>query len=93
MFTVVHWDQRLSGKTLTRNGIGSEPLTVEHFVEDGLDLVAQLNARFPRTPVVLMGHSWGTVIGIEMVRRAPERFAAYVAVGQVSDFMASERYG
>lgn len=93
MFTVVQWDQRLGGKTLARNGIDSDALTIASFVDDGLDLVAQLKARFPQAPIVLMGHSWGTVLAVEMVRRAPEQFAAYVAIGQVSDFLASERYG
>ncbi|QDX26911.1 alpha/beta hydrolase [Sphingomonas suaedae] len=93
MFTVVQWDQRLGGKTLAQSGIGEEAPTIDGFVADGLDLVAQLQARFPGVPIILMGHSWGTVMGIEMVRRAPDCFAAYVAIGQVSNFMKSERYG
>ncbi len=90
-YTIVHWDQRNSGKTLARNGVGAGSL--DRHVEDGLELSQQLRQRFPGVPIILVGHSWGTAIAVEMLRRAPDHFAAYLAIGQVSDFIAAERYG
>jgi pimeloyl-ACP methyl ester carboxylesterase len=91
-FTVVQWDQRNSGLTLRTNGVQSTGLTLARHVEDGLELVSQLTERFPNRPVVLLGHSWGSAIAVEMLVRAPGLFAAYVGVGQVSDFLRAERY-
>src|SRR5690606_28483748 len=50
-------------------------------------------ARFGPVPLVLMGHSWGTVLGVELARRHPAWFAAYVGVGQVVDVREQERLG
>ncbi|MGZ2426431.1 pimeloyl-ACP methyl ester carboxylesterase [Rhizobium laguerreae] len=91
-FTIVHWDQRLTGKTLCANGIETG-LVLNDFAEDGVDLVRQLQQRFPGRPIGLVGHSWGTAVAIRMLQAAPELFAGYLAIGQVSDFLAAERYG
>ncbi|MBP0615768.1 alpha/beta fold hydrolase [Jiella mangrovi] len=91
-YTVVHWDQRNAGKTLAKNG-PEDGLTLQHYVDDGLELVRLLRQRFPHAPIVLLGHSWGTAIAVEMLLAQPDAFAAYVAIGQVSDFLMAERYG
>lgn len=91
-YIVVHWDQRNAGKTLTSNGVQDDP-TLEQYVCDGLELVAQLRRRFPANPVVLFGQSWGTALAVEMIRRGGFECSAYVANGQVSDFLKAERYG
>ncbi|NKN02289.1 alpha/beta fold hydrolase [Rhizobium leguminosarum bv. viciae] len=91
-FTIVHWDQRVTGKTLCANGIETG-LGLKDFAEDGVDLVRQLQQRFPGRPIGIIGHSWGTAIAIRMLQAAPELFAGYLAIGQVSDFLAAERYG
>ncbi|TBC25041.1 alpha/beta hydrolase [Rhizobium ruizarguesonis] len=91
-FTIVHWDQRLTGKTLCANGIETG-LVLNDFAEDGVDLVRQLQQRFPGRPIGLVGHSWGTAVAIRMLQAAPELFAGYLAIGQVSDFLTAERYG
>lgn len=90
-FTVVNWDQRGAGRTFGRNGKkGSGPLTIGRMVVDGIELVQRLKEQFPGRPVVLMGWSWGSLLGIEMVRARPDLFAAYVGVGQVVDMVRGE---
>ena len=41
--------------------------------------------------VVLLGHSWGTAIGLVYAARFPDKVAAYVGVSQVADMYEGER--
>lgn len=81
-FVLVQWDQRGAGRTFGRNGAAG--VTLDRQVEDGIDLAAQLRARFPGQPLVLLGHSWGSVVATAMAQRRPDLFAAYVGTGQVA---------
>lgn len=87
-FVVVQWDQRGAGRSYGRNGADTPNVTLDRIVEDGLELAAMLESRFGRR-VVLFGHSWGSVVGVEMVKRRPELFEAYVGTGQVAGWAAS----
>jgi pimeloyl-ACP methyl ester carboxylesterase len=52
-------------------------------VQDGLELTGQLRQRFGQDKLYLLGHSWGTFLGIWIAQQRPEWFAAYVGVGQM----------
>ncbi|MBY6239692.1 alpha/beta fold hydrolase [Methylosinus sp. Sm6] len=83
-FTVVHWDQRGAGRTFGENGeAGCGALTIDRMVEDGLEVVAFLRGRLRCDKIVLMGHSWGSVLAIHMIKRRADLFSAYVGTGQV----------
>jgi pimeloyl-ACP methyl ester carboxylesterase len=81
-FVLVQWDQRGAGRTFERNGAAG--LTREALIADGIDLAQQLRERFPRSPLILFGHSWGTIIATGMVQQRPDLFLAYVGTGQVT---------
>src|SRR6185295_19667359 len=67
-FTLVQWDQRGVAKTLERNGaIGQGAPTIEQSVNDGVALTQFLRRRLAEPKVVLLGHSWGTILGVRMV--------------------------
>jgi pimeloyl-ACP methyl ester carboxylesterase len=66
-------------------------MTLAQFVDDVVDLSASLARRFAQERIVLVGHSWGSVIGLLAVARRPEIFAAYVGIGQMSRMAESER--
>jgi pimeloyl-ACP methyl ester carboxylesterase len=85
-FTLVQWDQRGSGCTFGRYGDATPELTVDRIVSDAIELAAQLRARFDNRKIVVLGHSFGSMVGIEMVRRAPEHFALYVGTAQLASF-------
>jgi len=89
-FTVVQWDQRESGKSYTGES-GADSMTRDRYVQDTLELVDHLRQRFDQEKIVLLGHSWGSVLGIEAVHRRPEWFHAYVGVGQVVNMQTNER--
>lgn len=89
-FTLVQWDQRGAGRTYERHGETTPELTLDRVVADGIELAEQLKARFDE-PLILLGHSWGSVVGVEMARRRPDLFAAYVGTGQVGGWEAGVR--
>lgn len=91
-FTVVNWDQRGAGKTFGKNGKGrSGKLTIGRMVVDGVELAEELKRRFPGRPLILLGWSWGSLLGVEMIRARPDLFAAYLGVGQVVDMPRGEQ--
>lgn len=90
-FTVVNWDQRGAGRTFARNGkAGSGELTIGRLVVDGVELAEALRRRFPGAPIILFGISWGSILGVEMIRARPDLFCAYAAAGQVVDMAQGE---
>lgn len=85
-FTVVQWDQRVSGKNWmgTDTTAAAASLTAETIVEDGLALVRYLREKLHKEKVFVLGYSFGARIGIQMAALIPEQLHAYVGVGQVS---------
>ncbi len=80
-FTVVHWDQRGAGKSLNSD-IRVDSITIDRFVEDCNELIDYLRNRFHTQKVFIVGHSWGTIIGIKTAYKYPEKIHAYVGVAQ-----------
>ena len=82
-FTVVQWDQRGVAKTYGRNKVREAPLTIARMVADGIELTEYLREHLDQPRIVLVGHSWGTVLGVMMAKARPDLYAAYVGTGQV----------
>lgn len=91
-FVVVQWDQRGCGRSLPAQpgALDLDAITIARMVDDGAEVVAHLLDRFGRNKLFLMGHSWGTVIGVRLAQRMPERLFAYVGMGQVVNSVANE---
>ena len=88
-FTVCYWDQRGAGMTCNAKTRRSE-LTPELLASDANILANYLCERFGKEKIFLMGHSWGSYLSRVVLKRYPERFKAYVGVGQVTNQYASE---
>src|SRR5262245_22281858 len=83
-FTVVQWDQPGAGRTFRAAGRSISPdLTIESMVADGIELTEWLRQRLGKDKVVLLGWSWGTILGVQMAKARPDLFATYVGTGQV----------
>ena len=83
-FTMVQWDQRGAGMTYGRNPVtDEEPLEVERVRDDGVEVARYVAQRFNKQKVILMGGSWGSVVGVYMVKSNPEMFCAYISSSQV----------
>lgn len=80
-FTVVHWDQRGSGRTYERNAKPPADLTLAQMTGDGVEVVRWLTGYLDQPQVILVGHSWGSLLGLHMVFSEPELFAVYVGTG------------
>ncbi len=94
-FTVVQWDQRGAGKTYNANDPEQvrPTLTFDQIVTDATELVQYLKQTYNKDKVFVMGHSWGSVVGLELARRSPELLYAYVGYGQVINRLDNERVG
>ncbi|MBN9686973.1 MULTISPECIES: alpha/beta fold hydrolase [unclassified Corallococcus] len=94
-FTVVQWDQRGSGKTYTANdpALIGPTLSLERITEDAAEVVQYLRARYGQEKVFVLGHSWGSLVGLGLAQRHPEWLFAYVGMGQVISGRENERVG
>jgi pimeloyl-ACP methyl ester carboxylesterase len=91
-FTVVQWDERGEGKTLGRNGAaGSGAMSIDRMTADGLELTQFLRQHLHKDKIIVLGHSWGTVLGLRMVKLRPDLFSAYVGTGQLVDKKENEQ--
>jgi pimeloyl-ACP methyl ester carboxylesterase len=86
-FTIVQWDQRGAGKTYAKNP--NSPPDPERVELDGIELAQYLCTYLAKKKILLLGHSWGSHLGVEMVQRRPELFAAYIGTGQVGSWRAN----
>jgi pimeloyl-ACP methyl ester carboxylesterase len=94
-FTVVHYDQRGAGRTyLEADPRAVEPtLDIDRYARDAIELAQHLQKRYAVAKVILMGHSWGTIVGLRAALRRSDLFHAYVGIGQVINSRENERLG
>ena len=81
-FTVVNYDQRASGKSAA---VVDEKidLSLDRYVGDLVELIAWLQTELAVSKVGVLGHSWGTLIGVTLAQRRPDLLWGYIGVGQV----------
>jgi pimeloyl-ACP methyl ester carboxylesterase len=89
-FTIVWWEQRGAGLSYSSD-IPPETMTVKQIVDDTVAVTDYLRQRFGKDKIYLMGHSRGSFIGIQAAAQAPDRFHAYIGVGQITNQLESER--
>lgn len=82
-FVVVQWDRRGVGKSYFGD-IPARHLTVRRLLDDTYELTNLLRGRFAQDRIILVGHSWGSWLGMLAVRERPELFRAFVGVGQMT---------
>lgn len=92
-FTVVQWDQRGSGKSYNSNDpeIIRPTLTAERMVDDAGEVVQFLRKRYGKDKIFVLGHSWGSLVGISLAHAHPEWLHAYIGSGQIINEQEGER--
>lgn len=92
-FTIVNYDQRAAGKTYASNDTLnlSKTIHIDSYVEDIVEIAEYLKTEYKKEKVILMGHSWGTIISMHAALKRPDLFYAYVGIGQVINTKENER--
>lgn len=94
-FTVVQWDQRGAGKTYLLNDPAkiAPTLTLNRMQADAEDMVNWIRQDLGKQKIFVMGHSWGSYLGLELAKNHPEWLHAYIGVGQLTNSPEGERRG
>lgn len=71
-------------------GMKAESMTTDCYLSDVFAVTEYLKERFKQDKVYLMGHSFGTYIGILAAHQHPEIFYAYIAMSQITNQKESE---
>jgi pimeloyl-ACP methyl ester carboxylesterase len=88
-FVVCWWEQRGAGLSYSSD-VAPETMTVNQLLADALAVTDYLRYRFGQDKIYLLAHSWGSFLGIQLAQQAPDRYHAYIGMGQVSHQMESE---
>ena len=90
-YTIVCWEQRGCGRTFYRNKSDNN-LTIEQLLADTDKVIDYLRERFGKDKIIIIGQSWGTVLGMDYINLHSEKVAAYIGVGQVTNFSQGKIY-
>lgn len=88
-FTIVHYDQRGSGKSYVFGEDYSE-ITAGTHASDLVELTKYIESYLEKEQVILVGHSFGTYIATMAVAQNPEIYQAYIGIGQMSNPIEGE---
>lgn len=91
IYTVVHYDQRGAGKTLKRNPYKYP--TIDLMLQDLFETIQYLKKKYNKQKIVLLGHSWGSVLGSIFIKKYPEEIAYYIGANQVVSMFENECIG
>ena len=85
-FTVVNWDQRNACKTYLANKGKAAAIalsgTLDDYMADIGAVIAYLHTVYDFEKIIVMGFSWGSLIGAEYAKRHGEAVSHYIGVGQ-----------
>lgn len=85
-YTIVSWDETGCGRSYYRNA-DTDPdnssLTFDQQLADLDALVDYCCDRFGQDQVIILGHSYGSMLGTSYVMAHPDKVAAYIGVGQM----------
>jgi pimeloyl-ACP methyl ester carboxylesterase len=83
-FTLVQWDQRGAGRTYGKSGPSIEAtMTVERMAQDGVEVAEFLTRELHKKKIIIVGGSWGSILGIYMAHGRPDLFYAYIGEAQL----------
>ena len=92
-FTVANWDQRGVGKSYGESDpkVVADTIRIDRYVDDAIEVAEHLKTRYGKRKLILMGHSWGTILGMRAALKRPDLFFAYIGIGQVLNVRENER--
>jgi len=87
-FVMVYWEQRGAGKSYCKSDC---ELSLDRFIEDTKELAQILSNQFLKNKIYIMGHSWGSLLGLMTAKKYPKLFYAYFGIGQVTNQYEAEK--
>jgi pimeloyl-ACP methyl ester carboxylesterase len=81
-YVVANWDQRGAGETFKKNGPSTPDMTFDRIVQDAVEVAEYVTSQLDARKLILVGHSWGAILALHVVRRRPDLFRALVNTGQ-----------
>jgi pimeloyl-ACP methyl ester carboxylesterase len=66
---------------------------MEQFIRDGIELAEYLRRRLKKDRLLLFASSFGSTFGLEMARRRPDLFYAYIGTDQNVGMMRGRERG
>jgi len=88
-FTIIHYDQRGSGKSYDF-GKDYSSVTAATHVNDLIALSEYIKGYLGKEQLLLVGHSYGTYIATMAAAQRPDLYRAYIGIGQMADTRESE---
>ncbi|MBM0848306.1 pimeloyl-ACP methyl ester carboxylesterase [Staphylococcus epidermidis] len=89
-FVVINWDQKGSGLSYDIN-LKSEDMNLNLFLDELEEIVEFLIKKFKKDKIFLVGHSWGAILGINIVSKRPDLFYEYISVCQPVNYQMSDQ--
>jgi pimeloyl-ACP methyl ester carboxylesterase len=89
-FTVCYWERRGGGLSYSST-VTKESMNLNQLTEDAIEVTNYLRKRFNKDKIYLFAHSGGTPIGLMTAAKEPGLFHAYIAMGQITNQVASEK--
>jgi pimeloyl-ACP methyl ester carboxylesterase len=81
---VVYYDQRGTGKTLKKNKTKANDLTMDVFISDLRQTISYIKEKYQTERIILLGQSWGTILGTHYILRHPDDVVGYIGTGQAA---------
>jgi pimeloyl-ACP methyl ester carboxylesterase len=88
-FIVVNWDQPGLGKSF--RSVSPQDLSLERYLSDAIELVKLLQDRSGQQKIYLLGESWGSFLGVQLVQTYPDEFYAYIGSGQMINLTKNDQ--
>ncbi len=90
-YSVVYYDQRGTGKTQLKNKSKQNTISLDVLIDDLKETVKYIRKKYANKKLILLGHSWGSILGMEYIKKYSNTIDAYVGMGQVVNFKTGER--
>ena len=66
-------------------------MSVDHMTQDGLEVSDFVRNHLHKDKIILLGFSWGSLLGVQMAKQRPDLFYAYVGTGQISNMPKAQQ--
>ena len=88
-YSIIHWDQRCAGRSFNPSACHQPPL-MDDMMTDTLRVVELVKQRIGQRSLILVGHSWGSILSLHVSRERPELMEATVSIGTVVDMKRAD---